>query len=273
MDGVPAGSASQIEPEVNSPTLEDLGQFFLEVSYHGAAYNGWQSQHNAVGVQQVLEEVLGHVLRHPVASIACGRTDTGVHALQQWVQISSYLPLATNPHWLMRMNRALPMGIAIKSIKQVAATAHARFSCVARSYVYRIHRIKDPFLQGLSYYYPFPLSIEKMEAACPIFLQHTDFQSLSKVHTSVKTFLCTITECRWQVEGSQLQFHITANRFLHGMVRTVVGIMLDVGKGKLSLTDVEAILQAKDRRQASRSVPPEGLYLRQGHYPGWVWGE
>lgn len=265
------------DTEIVWPQGPDRGEyphrFFLELAYKGSAWHGWQRQENVPNtIQQKLEEVLSQLLRHPAETVACGRTDAGVHASQQFVHLDTRHPLLEDPRWIERFNSLLPVDINIASIRPVQHQAHARFSCTSRSYIYKLNRLKDPFLQQLSYYFPYPLRPELMQEAAQVLLRHRHFKSLSKVHTTTKTFICHIKEARWEeLPGGQLEFHITADRFLRGMVRTIVGSLLDVGRGRIDSGGFEAMITAQDRRAAGRAVPPDGLYLCRGTYPDDIW--
>ncbi|WP_026999005.1 tRNA pseudouridine(38-40) synthase TruA [Eisenibacter elegans] len=242
-------------------------RYFLELSYLGTHYHGWQSQPNALGVQAVIEEKLTILLRQPINIVGSGRTDTGVHAAQQYAHFDYEQPLRLSP--LVRgLNALLPSDIAIHEIHPVEPEAHARFDATSRSYRYVLSRQKNPFLQQTAYQYDRPLDLNGMNQAAKILYDITDFESFSKVHTDVKTFNCVVYEAYWEVQTEDVWvFHITANRFLRGMVRAIVGTLLEVGLGKISLPAFERIIAKKDRRQASAAAPPQGLSLCRVKYP------
>jgi tRNA pseudouridine38-40 synthase len=243
-------------------------RYFLEIGYHGGRYYGWQAHPNGTlpTVQAELDKCLGFVLRHPVATVGSGRTDTGVHCTSQFAHFDTET-LLDEGHFLYRLNQCLPPDIVAHKLLAVPSDAHARFSATSRRYEYQITQQKDPLRQGLAYYYPRSLDLGAMNAAASLMLQYDDFQSLSLVKTQVKTFLCRIEHAYWEQRGPHLTFHIRADRFLRGMVRATVGTLLDVGRGKLAPQNFAAILQSKDRRQAGRAVPAHGLYLVAVSYP------
>ncbi|SDL52130.1 tRNA pseudouridine38-40 synthase [Siphonobacter aquaeclarae] len=239
----------------------------IELAYNGSGYNGWQRQPNAVSVQEELEKGLSLLLREPINLIGSGRTDTGVHAAQQFAHFDREAPIEDIPFLLFKLNHVLSQGIAVYRIFPVADTVHARFTATSRKYEYHIARRKTPFRPAMVYPLDMPLDIEAMNEAGKILLQHEDFQSFSLVKTQVKTFRCRITEARWVEEGTELVFHVRADRFLRGMVRALVGTLLEVGRNRLSLAELEEIILAKDRRKAGRAVPPDGLFLMEVTYP------
>lgn len=244
-------------------------RYFFEIAYHGANYNGWQSQHNAVGVQTIVENVLSKIFRSPVAIVGSGRTDTGVHCEQQFFHVD--LSQAFNHDQLvLRMNSFLPRDIAIRSIRQVRDDASARYDAVERSYRYQITRRKDPFLLGLSWHYFKVLKIENMNKAATLLVGEHDFECFSKVKTDVNHFICNVKKAQWREKGNSVTFTISANRFLRGMVRSVVGTLLDVGTGKITQREFVSILQSRDRRKAGANVPAQGLYLQRVKYPARI---
>lgn len=241
-------------------------RYFIELAYHGAAYKGWQVQVETATVQGTIEQALSTILRQSVGIVGSGRTDTGVHAEQQFAHFDTDTPLDC-PKLTYQLNRFLPNDIAIRRIVPVEAEAHARFDATARRYEYRISRVKDPFKPVLVYQYEVPLDVAAMNQAAQVLLQHTDFQSFSLVNTQVKTFRCDVTQAEWFERGNTLIFSIKADRFLRGMVRAIVGTLLEIGRGALPVEAFEQIILAKDRRQAKRAAPPEGLFLVEVSYP------
>lgn len=240
-------------------------RYFLDVSYHGAAYHGWQRQANAHTVQQELEEALSKILSQNIDVAGSGRTDTGVHAKKQVVHFDAETTMLTEQiHY--KLNGILPDDISINNCRKVKDEAHARFDALERGYHYFIHQKKNPFLVGQSYFYSHSLDIEAMNQAADILLGKQDFESFSRVKTEVNHFICEIFTARWYTENDQLIFNVRANRFLRGMVRALVGTLLEVGRGKLSVEDFVSIIAAKDRTKAGRAVPPHGLYLSEVNY-------
>ena len=240
-------------------------RYFLSLSYFGDAYHGWQRQPNAVTVQEVVVHALSTLLRSPIALVGAGRTDTGVHAREIYAHFDTD---AQVPEDLVhRLNRFLPGDIAVNHLTIVPEEAHARFSAVARTYEYYIVRRKDPFYRDRAYLVTRPLDVEAMNRAAEMIMTFEDFECFSKSNTDVHTFICNITSAYWKEAGNLLVFHITADRFLRNMVRAIVGTLLDVGLGKLSLSDVKAIIKSKNRSEAGVSVPAKGLYLTRVEYP------
>ncbi|MFM8912662.1 MAG: tRNA pseudouridine(38-40) synthase TruA [Flammeovirgaceae bacterium] len=241
-------------------------RFFFEISYNGTSYHGWQNQHNAVGVQKVVEEYLSKVFRQTVDIVASGRTDTGVHCTQQFFHADIEKEF-DRTLYLQKLNSILPRDIAILSIAEVKSDAHARYDAFERSYEYKITRTKNPLLLGLAYYHFKPVDLKTMNEAAALLVGSQDFECFSKVKTDVNHFICEVKKAHWNQSGDLLVFHITANRFLRGMVRAIVGTLLDVGSGKISVEELKKIIKSKDRKKAGMNVPPEGLYLTNVKYP------
>jgi tRNA pseudouridine38-40 synthase len=241
-------------------------RFFFEISYNGTNYSGWQSQNNATGVQAVVEDALSKLLREEISIVGSGRTDTGVHCEQQFFHADIQNEF-DEEKLVLKLNSFLPKDIAIPSIHQVKDDAHARYDAIERSYIYRITTKKNPFLDGLALHYFKALDIPLMNKAAALMIGKHDFESLSKVKTDVNNFMCDVKKAEWKEEGAALEFGITANRFLRGMVRATVGTLLDVGTRKTSLKEFEDILASRDRREAGANVPPYGLYLVEVKYP------
>ncbi len=241
-------------------------RYFFEISYNGTHYHGWQNQANAVGVQQIVEDALSKLFRTEIEITGSGRTDAGVHCSQQFFHTE--IDKEFSPKDLVhRLNAFLPKDIAIRSIHQVRPEAHARYDAFERSYEYKITQTKNPLLVGYAYYYFRDLDVPTMNKAAALLVGEHDFECFSKVKTDVNHFLCTIKKARWNQSEELLVFNITANRFLRGMVRAVVGTLLDVGSGKISVKEFQDIIKSKDRKKAGMNVPPEGLYLVSVKYP------
>lgn len=242
-------------------------RLFFEVAYKGTNYHGWQLQNNAITVQEEINKVISTICRADVNIIGSGRTDAGVHCEQQFFHADVDTSLSLM-ELQFKMNSMLPFDIAINSIQKVAPEAHARFDAIARSYEYRINQKKSAFIKELSYYFYKPLDISVMNAAAKQLTNgEQDFESFSKVKTEVNNFRCTITDAIWEQDGESLVFRITANRFLRGMVRAIVGTLLEVGLKKINVEDFKRIISDKDRTKAGRAVPPEGLFLTTVIYP------
>lgn len=241
-------------------------RYFLDISYLGTNYHGWQVQSNAHTVQAELQDCLSKILRTTTEVMGSGRTDTGVHARQQIVHFEALNELNTE-EFIYKLNGILPDDISVNNCSEVRDDAHARFDATERAYRYCIHQSKSPFLINQSYYYTFELDLDLMNQAAAHLIGEHDFESFSKVKTEVNNFICTIHKAEWLKENDQLVFHVRANRFLRGMVRALVGTLLEVGRKKLSITEFVNIIEAKDRKQAGRAVPPHGLFLTEVNYP------
>jgi tRNA pseudouridine38-40 synthase len=240
-------------------------RFCIELSYLGTDFAGWQNQLNAVGVQELIEKGLSTLLKQKIEIVGSSRTDAGVHAVQQFAHFDFYEKFdASDIRY--RLNQILPFSIAIKEIRKVSDSFHARFDAKSRAYEYRISQFKNPFLTHQAYLLTTKLDVDIMNEACKILFKHIDFQAFSKTHTDVTTFNCAILRAEWLFENKQLVFHIKANRFLRGMVRAIVGTMLEVGLGKINLEQFEAVILSKNRKNAGFSVPAKGLFLTEVNY-------
>ncbi|MBA4849913.1 tRNA pseudouridine(38-40) synthase TruA [Emticicia sp. BO119] len=242
-------------------------RYLIECSYKGTAFHGWQVQNNAPSVQGHIEKALSTVLRREMQIIGSSRTDAGVHAYRQFAHFDTDQPIHNIDKMVYALNGILPGDIAIHQLRIVSDAFHSRFDAIFRQYLYRISQHKTPFWQDFSYFYRTPLDIEQMNKAGEILKKHIDFQCFSKVHTDVMTFNCKIEYAYWEQQDQFLLFHIKADRFLRGMVRAIVGTILEVGTGKLSLSDFESIILSKNRQKAGRAVPAEGLTLVEVGYP------
>jgi tRNA pseudouridine38-40 synthase len=246
-----------------------MPRYFFEIQYDGKGYHGWQSQKNAVGVQQVVEESLSTLMNTPTSIVGSGRTDTGVHCIQQFFHADFEKDFHTDT-LLQKLNSYLPKDIVIKKILHTKPEAHARYSAISRGYEYRITRKKNPFLEGYALHYFKPVNIQTMNRAAALILGAHDFQCFSKVKTDVNNFLCKVKKARWIERGDLLIFQIEANRFLRGMVRAIVGTLLEVGTGKISITEFKQIIKSKDRKKAGENVSPAGLFLTRVKYPASI---
>lgn len=241
-------------------------RYFVEFSYDGKAYHGWQRQPNAISVQQTLEEAMTTQLRTPIELAGAGRTDTGVHAKQMYAHFDTDSPIDPEEQ-AQRLNAFLPGDIAVKKIFQVNDKAHARFDALNRTYEYWVVQHKDPFYKDWAHYIHLPLDVKAMNKAASLLLDHTNFECFSKSNTDVKTYICHLKKAQWKEDQGKLVFTITADRFLRNMVRAIVGTLLDVGLGKTSVENVNSIIKSKDRGEAGVSVPAKGLYLTKITYP------
>jgi tRNA pseudouridine38-40 synthase len=241
-------------------------RYFIEFAYNGKNYCGWQYQPHSPSVQETLNKALSTLLRTPIDMVGAGRTDTGVHATQMFAHFD-HDGIAEPEKLALRLNAFLPKDIAVNRFIALHDSAHARFDATSRTYEYHIHTFKDPFVHEGSWYDFHPLDVDKMNEAAQLLFDFTDFKCFSKAHTDVKTYNCKITRADWQQNGTRLVFTITADRFLRNMVRAIVGTLVNVGLGKLTLEDFRKIIESRDRGQAGFSVPAHGLYLTTVKYP------
>ncbi len=244
-------------------------RFFIELSYDGTFYHGWQTQPNAITVQEVLNEKLSVILRQPVETLGCGRTDTGVHAKEFFAHFD--VETIVDSPWsiegtIRSINSILPKDIAVKNIFPVDANAHARFDAILRTYEYHIHFNKDPFKNGYSWELRDHPDIALMNQAAAIVMEYTDFGCFSKSNTQVKTNICKIVKAAWTVANGGIVFTISADRFLRNMVRAIVGTLLMVGRKEIEPEAVREIIESKNRSNAGTSVPACGLYLTEVKY-------
>lgn len=241
-------------------------RYFIEFSYFGKAYHGWQRQPNAISVQQVLEKVFSTLTGKEKFLVAAGRTDTGVHAKQMYAHFESER-IEDTEDLVFRLNSFLPEDISVKRFFEVSGEAHARFNATERTYEYWLVQEKNPFYLNTAHYVNRELDVQKMNEAAKVIMGYTDFECFSKSHTDVKTNLCDLKKAQWEAVDDRLVFTISADRFLRNMVRAVVGTLLEVGLGKWTIDDVKTILESKDRSKAGTSVPAKGLYLVEIKYP------
>ncbi len=242
-----------------------MNRWFLYLSYNGTAYHGWQVQPNGTSVQEVLERSLSVLMRHPVAVTGAGRTDSGVHAR---LMVAHFDTETTVPeHFIQRLNSILPRDIAAYRLRRVQPGAHARFDATARYYEYHVHCGKQVFSEKLSVQLPREPDFETMNKAAGILSEYTDFTSFSKLHTDVKTNNCKILKATWNARNDGWVFTIGADRFLRNMVRSVVGTLLEIGYGRMTVEEFRAVIEAKNRCRAGVSMPAHGLYLVDVQYP------
>jgi tRNA pseudouridine38-40 synthase len=238
-----------------------MPRYFLEVSYKGNRYSGFQSQKNANTIQAEIEKAFEILQKEKLSMVGSSRTDAGVHALQNYFHFDYYGSI--HPHFVYKMNAILPFDIAVRKINQVADNAHSRFDAISREYNYFIYQRKDPFLIDRAYYFPYKLDMERLNQAAEIIKQHTDFSTFSKRKTQVKTFNCTIIKSGWKIDpvNGCLVYQVKANRFLRGMVRALVATMLLVARKKLTINEFEEIILEKNPAKANFGSPAHGLFL------------
>ena len=240
-------------------------RYFIEFSYNGKNYHGWQIQPDAISVQEKLNFAVTTILQQKIEVVGAGRTDTGVHASQMFAHFDIDEKLEGDvPH---KLNSILPNDIVVYDVFLVDAEKHARFSAESRSYEYRIWSGRNPFLLDYSWQiHSQKLDIAKMNEAAKLLLEYENFQTFSKVKTEVYTFNCNVTEAYWKQTDDLLTFYISANRFLRNMVRAIVGTLVDVGLHKVSVEDFRQIIESKNRSNAGLSVPAKGLFLTNIKY-------
>jgi tRNA pseudouridine38-40 synthase len=243
-----------------------MKRYFLDISYNGGAYCGWQKQPNAMTVQEALELVLTTLMQTKITVFGAGRTDAGVHA-RQLVAHLDLTEILNIENLIYRLNSMLPKDILVSRIREVAEDSHARFHAISRAYEYHISIGKNVFLEGLAHQIDKLPDLCKMNEAANLLIEYEDFQCFSRSNTTVKTYLCDIKKAEWHREDDMLIFTIEANRFLRNMVRAIVGTLLDVGYGKNTIADLENILISKNRSNAGASAPAHGLYLTKVDYP------
>lgn len=243
-----------------------MPRYFIKLSYNGDGYHGWQIQDNAVSIQGEIIDKISMLLNEKVDIVGCGRTDTGVHASEYFAHFETDQSFDSD-NLKYKLNKVLSENIAIHKVFLVGDLVHARFSASSRSYEYHIHTEKSAFKPGLSMYVPYALDVKKMNKAAQLLLGKKDFSCFSKSRTQTRTNNCDITKAEWITQGDNLVFHISADRFLRNMVRSIVGTLLDVGENRTSTEDILEIIESKDRRKAGRSVPAHGLYLSKVEYP------
>ncbi len=242
-------------------------RYFIKLSFKGTHYHGWQVQPNTVTVQQVLNKDLSLLLGEDIRLTGCGRTDTGVHARIFYAHMDSGHNLADDLEFLFRINSKLPGDIAIHEIIPVRPGAHARFDARSRTYEYHIQRRKEVFSNEYAHYIYGILDFASMQAACDILKEYNDFTSFSKADTNTKTNHCELYTSSWDISEDAMVFTISADRFLRNMVRAIVGTMLDLGFGRISLDDIRQIIESRNRSSAGTSVPAKGLFLTDVQYP------
>lgn len=244
-----------------------MNRYFMHLAYNGLRYHGYQIQPEARSVQGELEKCLSMKLGRTVGIVGCGRTDTGVHARSFYAHFDTDITLPEPGVFVDQLNSFLPADIVVYRIWQVSPDLHARFNAVSRTYHYYISRSKNPFHAGDAFYLYGDLDIDAMRRAAELLYGYTDFTSFSKLHTQVKTNNCKILEVKWFEQDDLLVFRIKADRFLRNMVRAIVGTLLEVGKGKMTLDGFRRVVEAKDRCSAGMSMPAHALFLEDVEYP------
>jgi len=240
-------------------------RYFIELSYQGKNYHGWQIQPDVITVQEKLNKAVSTIFQLNIEVVGAGRTDTGVHASQMFAHFDLDKELKGDiPH---KLNSVLPPDIVVHNVFTVVNEKHARFDAISRSYEYKVWLGRNPFLLDFSWQiHSQNLNIDLMNEAASLLLEYTDFQTFSKVKTDVYTYNCDVTEAIWKQNGKELTFYISANRFLRNMVRAIVGTLVDVGLGKITKDEFRQIIESKSRSNAGLSVPAKGLFLTKIKY-------
>lgn len=247
-----------------------MGRYFIELAYIGTNYAGFQVQQNANTIQGEVEKALLTYFRIPISLTGSSRTDAGVHARQNYFHFDAdvFQDAAAMQKSVYHLNAILPSDIVIKTIRAVKDEAHCRFDAISRSYQYSIHSFKDPFVEGQSFFYPFSLNKELLQAAADMILEYSNFKSFAKKKVQVYTHECNLSHSKWIfLPGSFAQYEVTGNRFLRGMVRGLTGTMLQVGSGKLTLPQFKKLIESLDASRTDFSVPGSGLCLMEVKYP------
>jgi tRNA pseudouridine38-40 synthase len=243
-------------------------RYFLEIAYDGTNYCGWQYQPNAITVQEVLTNALLTIIKDKsISLVGCGRTDTGVHASQFFVHFDTEEITEDLEFVSFKLNKVLPVDIAVKKLLAVDDKAHARFSATSRTYQYFIHQQKNPFKEKYSLLLERKLDVKKMIEAATLLPQFDDFTSFARLHSNAKTNLCKVFYAHFTEIENGLVFEIKANRFLRNMVRSVVGTLLYVGLNKITIEEFVDIINKKNRSEAGESVDGRGLFLTKIEYP------
>lgn len=245
-----------------------MKRYFLELCYDGASFGGFQIQNNVDTIQGAVQAALKTLYRENIELTGASRTDAGVHALQNFFHFDTDIVITQKQ--VYNLNAILPNSIVVKAIYEVPSTAHCRFDATTRSYIYKLHTQKDPFLEGRSWYYPFPIDFNLLNQATQTLLNFTHYESFSKKNTSVNTFECSVSKALWQVEGSNMHFHIDSNRFLRGMIRGLVGTLLQVGRGQITVDEWMDIVASNNEQRVDFSTPAYGLYLSAIQYPDFL---
>lgn len=242
-----------------------MARYFIEVSYKGTRYAGFQVQDDVLTIQSEVEKALAVYFRQHVPLTGSSRTDSGVHAWQNYFHFDAEFVVPDRA--IYNLNAILPGDIAIRSLRRMPDNAHSRFDAIAREYEYTVYRAKNPFIADRGYYFPYTVNEELLQEAATIIKGYTDFTSFSKRNTQVRTFNCNIIYSEWVRRDDNLVYRVKANRFLRGMVRGLTGTMLKVGRGKMTMDELRGVIEAKDCTGADFSVPGHGLLLVKVEYP------
>lgn len=239
-----------------------MSRYFIELSYRGSRYSGFQVQENADTIQSEVEKAFAVFHRRPVKLTGSSRTDAGVHALQNYFHFDDE---EIHPGFIYKMNAILPQDIVVKSVHLMHPEAHSRFDAISRQYEYRIVRGKNPFLRGLAFHFPYKIDLDRMNEAAGLVKSQTNFFAFSKTNTQVKSFECRVEESHWTLSGELMIYHIKGNRFLRGMVRLLTASLLKVGRGTWTVEQFAQLFSGTGK--CGYSVPADGLFLKAVNYP------
>ncbi|PWV44765.1 tRNA pseudouridine(38-40) synthase TruA [Chitinophaga sp. S165] len=240
-------------------------RYFIEVGYKGAGFAGFQVQDTAHTVQSAIDHAISTLMRTKIVTTGSSRTDAGVHALQNFLHFDTDQPL--HPQFQYKVNAILPPDVVLKHVYRVGDEDHSRFAALSRSYEYTLYMHKDPFLHDRGYFFPYRLDVELLQEAAGVLMEYQDFMTFSKRNTQVRTYICNIMSSAWTAKEDRLVYNVTANRFLRGMVRGMVGTMLRVGRGKLTMEGFREAIESRNCVNADFAVPPQGLFLIKVAYP------
>ena len=243
-------------------------RYFLHIAYNGTNYRGWQKLPGIVSVQKVIETILSQILKEKIAIIGCGRTDAQVHASQFYFHFD--IENQIDFDLLFRLNKSLPHDITVFDVLPMEGKPHARFDAIQRTYDYFIHTQKDPYLIGLSSYYPLKNpNVEQMRRAVEVLANYSDYGCFCKSPLKYEHTICNVSKAELFIDFTQtrFRFHISSNRFLAGMIRIIVGKLLEIGNGELSVSDFEGYLKSRITPKTIVPVYAQGLYLSKVTYP------
>lgn len=245
-----------------------MSRYFIEVSYKGTRYSGFQIQNNAPTIQHELEKALSTFYKATISLTGSSRTDAGVHALQNFFHLDTELYISSDH--VYNLNAILPADISVTSIRQVRGEAHCRFDATARTYKYYIYNKKNPFLTDAAWYYPYQISMNLLEECASLLIGEHNFEGFSKRNTQVHTHICTIAKANWVREKETLVFTVEGNRFLRGMVRALVATQLKVSRQHIGIEYFKSILANQSETSADFSAPGHGLFLTEVTYPSEI---
>lgn len=263
----PQNDSDAVVPQTTDKPLQ---KYALLVEYDGRKFKGWQKQTNPPvrSIEAELERAVSFIAHEEIKIICAGRTDAGVHGLNQIVHFESSA-IRSKRSWMLGINSNLPDDCAVKEITPVDDQFHARFSAVSRTYRYKIfnHPYKSPLNRFYSYWCYHPLDLDAMEVASQYLLGEHDFSAFRSSDCQAHTTTRNVHHIRFKKEGSMIEIELKANAFLHNMVRNIVGTLLEVGLQRKKTEYVKMVLDSLDRTKGGITAPPQGLYLYNVEYP------